>query len=466
MITCHPELELLEDRLPPGQLLDVASLGFGLAFRAPLLAGAGPSLLASPVDPLDDIPAPAAARPEGVLRTRSEVQLSGKPTGPANDGDLARPQASRPTEPSTMAPLTTGQGFLLPDELSDTDALGSRHEQDLLDAFASPTPPERVPPPLPPPPGHLCAPQVLLDDPFDNLDNWSDLSTAVTWGEPPQQHSAFNVQDGVVSLNRDGPDSTVGYTSYTQADQLRAFTALDFQFPTPIDHAHNTITIDFRARWDELTNNSSGERGRMLFILTHNYPAGGLDLTPDAKVSAFDQAWWAQPAYHLRIRAGDSSQADALLQYGGGLSADGAFEQYDDTGGHWWLPGFISAAGGGTPGVGPDYPANSWVRTPTGIASTDWHSYRYIVRPNDQEVWYDQNNDGHFVLEAALPLPFTNVDNAPLYQYFPTLEGLRVFWNGAGGPDGTGHDAGQAYLGGLRITVTPTSCLRAVAQSI
>ena len=236
----RPESELLEGRLSPGQLLGVTAPDFSLAFGGLLLGGAGRFLIASPVDPLDEIPTTVAPRGKVVLAKSAEFRETWNPTNSPTDRELTRYPAPTAARTDARGLPTTGQGLATPPGLPNTDGFFPHREWGLLDALSSTAPPERVPPPEPPPP-RTCSPQVLLDDPFDDLDNWSDLSTAVTWGDPARQHSAVNVQDGVVSLNRDGPDSTVGYTGYDQADQLRTFTALDFPFPAPIDHAHNTI---------------------------------------------------------------------------------------------------------------------------------------------------------------------------------------------------------------------------------
>jgi hypothetical protein len=95
------------------------------------------------------------------------------------------------------------------------------------------------------------------------------------------------------------------------------------------------------------------------------------------------------------------------------------------------------------------------VASATGLATTELRSYRWIVRPDSQEIWLDVDDDGFDPadLEAVMPLPATSP--APLYRYFESFDGVRVFWRGVGPPDVSG-DTGQVYLDHLRVTVEPT----------
>ncbi|MCC5839449.1 MAG: hypothetical protein JJT96_04920 [Opitutales bacterium] len=292
---------------------------------------------------------------------------------------------------------------------------------------------------------------VLLDDDFADLGRWHDLSTVPLWGQPQRQRSAFTTEGGAVHLVREGSDSTVGFTGYAAADGLKTFTALDFRFPDAIDRAGAVITLDARMRWGATTS-SSGEAGRFIFAFNHSYPAGGLDLTPEGspgtRLNDFSEEWWARPAYHLRIRNGTTGAGSAFLQYGGGPTDLGEYEREDN----WWLPGFISGAGGVAPGAGLDFPANSWTRTPVGIARDAFTLYRYVIYPDRQEVWRDDNGNGLFEpdeLKAVMPLPMEST--APFYRYFETIEGLRLFWNG--GSEGANPETGQVYIDHLRLTV-------------
>ena len=300
---------------------------------------------------------------------------------------------------------------------------------------------------------------TLINEDFSDTSDWTDLSTAITWGNNTGATSAFTINEGAVQLTNDA----FNYAGYTAPNSLKTFTALDQKFLEPIDHASSILTVDFRTRWNSVADSGAGENGRFIISLNYDYPAGGLNTTLDDKFDDFDQAWWARPAYHLRMRAGSSSntQGTTLLQYGGGLTSAGEYESYDNSltpqTPDWWLPGFISGAGGVSPGTAPDYPNNSWVSTSAGVATTSFSNYRYVIKPDAQEFWYDANNNGIFEgdeLEAMMSLPITN-EEAPLYQYFPTLEGIRLYWRGAGG-----ESRGQVFLDNLIVNVeslTPSS---------
>ncbi|MBE9028956.1 hypothetical protein IQ266_04160 [filamentous cyanobacterium LEGE 11480] len=296
---------------------------------------------------------------------------------------------------------------------------------------------------------------VLINEDFNNIGDWKDLSTAIRWGDNRGAVSAFTTTNGAVALT----DNAFNYTGYTAPNSLKTFTVLDRQFATPIIHKQNVITIDFRARWNSVDQSGSGEAGRFLIVLNHRYPRNGLNLNLDRKYNNFNRAWWARPAYHLRIRAGaiDNTQGTSLLQYGGGFTAAGEYEKYNaESGLGWWLPGFISGAGGTIPGVGNDFPENSWIQTSSGVASTEYRNYRYVIKPRVQEFWFDANNNGSFQsheLMASMPLPKTrNSGGAPLYKYFPKLQGIRLYWRGAGGAA-----KGQVFLDHLTVTATPAT---------
>ena len=296
----------------------------------------------------------------------------------------------------------------------------------------------------------LASSQTILQENFANLSQWDDLSRVVSWGGNSGPTSAFTASGGAVTLT----DAARANSGYGTASSLKTFTALDYQFAEPIAHRNKTVTIDFRVRWEGIHNNN-GEAGRFIVALNHAYPTGGLDMDYNDRYNDFDQPWWARPAYHVRIRNGND---DSWLQYGGGHSSLGEYEQYHSGGSNWWLGGFISGAGGVSPGNGSDFPANSWVSSNGPIASASWQTFRWVVEPHAQTLYVDREDGNGFVQLMSMPLPEASDTSAPLYQYFEQFEGIRLYWRGAGS-NGNNY---QAVIDSLSVTVVPEPAALAI----
>jgi hypothetical protein len=287
---------------------------------------------------------------------------------------------------------------------------------------------------------------TILFEEFDtDLSQWKDLSTIPLWDHDNDgsrtNQSAFEItKDRIFRTGIIGQlDSAINDNRFDDPNGLRTFTALDYQFPQSIAHRDVEMVFDILCQLAETS--VSGENGRFLVALNHDYPASGIDLTPEGQagskisdISNPEDAWFARPAYHLRLRA--SPTAPSFLQYGGGNSIEGEYE----IGSNWWLPTFISGAGGVPPGLGEDFPSNSWVKTPGGITNT-WRTYRWVMRPDRQELWVDSNGDGFFdddELQASMPLPDSSP--APFYKYYENFEGLRLMWT-----------SGQVFIERLKL---------------
>ncbi len=292
----------------------------------------------------------------------------------------------------------------------------------------------------------------LLNDSFTDLLNWKDLSTAIDWGDGTTPASAFVTTGGAAQFNPLIPSSWVGFgeTGSGQA-KLNMFQALDHQFSAPVEHDRTVLTIEFRVRWEiAQTGGKDGESQRLVILLNHDYPVGGIDLDCVTCPTDPSENWYARPAYQVRVRGGDEgSQAETILMYGGGVSTEGDFEYAASVG--YWLPGFVASTAfdenGDIKVVPPGqessgfFPDSTYVITDGGIASESWQRMRYIVLPDRHQIWrnaLDSDNPGDWVLEQEMILPAEALAPvAPLYKYFNTLEGLRVFWRAAkdGDPD-------------------------------
>jgi hypothetical protein len=282
---------------------------------------------------------------------------------------------------------------------------------------------------------------IILDEPFDDLQSWADLSTATSWAGQPADGSAWRTDEGVLSLNEAGIAS-VGLRPWDSIEKSRSFTAIDHRFEEPISHRDGHLVIEFRVRWETIIRELRGEWNRINIMLVHDYPEDGIDLAPDEKAFDFTGEWWGRPSYQLRVRGSDAADGTALLMYGGGNHPEGEFEIYYDSDGLaplWWLPGFSSTAGGAnseggpSPGVGNPWPYNGWVRSTTGLASLEWQRFRYVVSPHSQTLYIDPDDDGqNWIRDGYFPLPEESEApaTAPVYQYFNYHEGIRVYFRG------------------------------------
>ena len=254
------------------------------------------------------------------------------------------------------------------------------------------------------------ADQTIIDEDFSDISDWNDLSKAVTWGGQSSAVSAFTTSGGSATLTSDARN----YAGYNNEDQLLTFTALDYQFPSPVDHNTSTIEIAFRAKW--AGGSASGEGSRFNIIVNHAYPGGGLDMDLDDKYDDLESHWWARPAYQVRMRGPIHS---TILQYGGGTDIDGEYEIYNN---QWWLPGFVAAPGGGSPNDG--VPGCETTGSGNSLYTTSWADYKYVIKPDRQEIWMNGTLRATQMLDS-------DPGNPDYFNYFDTLEGVRLYWRGA-----------------------------------
>jgi hypothetical protein len=276
---------------------------------------------------------------------------------------------------------------------------------------------------------------TLIDEDFSDISEWDDLTTAVSWAHSPD--SGILQSGGTVTLTSDARD----HAGYSSTDDLKTFTALDYQFSSPVDRTtgDKTITVDFSAMWESGT--PGGEGSRIVVTLTHDYPSGGLDMTTDERVDDFTYnggAAWARPAYNYRNRPDQGGSEDAMMMFGGGHDADGEFEKY---GSDWWLAGFSS----GPDGHSPQPDTFGVAGAGEGIYSqSDYIDYRWELTPTHQNFYYDSNDDGDFddtgellgsqdiTGDASNPGYYQSPNDGQWYRSdFPTIEGIRVYWRGS-----------------------------------
>ncbi|MEQ8849237.1 hypothetical protein [Botrimarina sp.] len=237
------------------------------------------------------------------------------------------------------------------------------------------------------------------------------------------------------------------------------FQAIDHRFAQPIQRGDGvTIKIDFSAKWD--TRPLHNEGSRFVLSLNHDYPSGGLDLTPEghpaARVGDFafnNGAAWARPAYSLRLR---TLNKESLLAFGGGPDIDGNYEATEAT----WLPGFIQSPGGpnNPAGGSPEVGVPGVVGAGLGrYSQEEFLDYRYVIAPLEQQLWIDLDGDGEFdelnetgvselVGSQPIATPTIELGGTDYTRAFNTIEGIRLFWRGRAG-------SAQAIVDSLRVIV-------------
>ncbi len=331
-------------------------------------------------------------------------------------------------------------------------------------------------------------PVVLVNESFSSTQNLLDLSLLHSWGTYSSPTSAFQVgqkTDGA-SLSYQAissTDSAKAYVGYTRPGQLKAASAFDIRFPK-IDRTNDTVSLEFDIIWNGRTQ--GGNEGRVVVAFLHDIPTRPLQFGDLDSVQL--TAPHGRPAYSFRVLARNPSGVNnyANMMYGGGRDTLGEFEKYANAQAMppvaYWLPGFISGPGGVTPeGSGLGYPINGqavrrWQFT-TLASSTAWQHFRWVLYPEKLELYHRATADlpanEVLVMYMALPKPAPVADmlNAintmhsttetqlpKLYNYFPELEGVRIYFN-AGEITSMANlnvtaTEGTPFVGGLKNRLT------------
>lgn len=298
---------------------------------------------------------------------------------------------------------------------------------------------------------------VLVEDTFDlSQPLRRDLSLLHLWNGHPGPVSGFESQHRsdtagnrfhAVRLTALGSS----LSSYLLSNGLKTASALDYQFPASVDRNTDTLMFQWDLMHDAVGN--SGEGGRMVFTLLHDYPAAGpqwLDIDSVDKYHPF-----GRPAYNIRIMNKNqvpNQNLAGVMMYGGGTEVEGESEIFRRGSEAWWLPGFSTEPGGFTPGTTPVYPFGgcAQIRNTGQTSAQRWRRFTWIIYPEKMELWVrhsDEPASRNFLMlfmhiprhDPANPSAtlarfqqlYGNVSRLPtLYNWFRQIDAFRIFWSG------------------------------------
>jgi hypothetical protein len=305
---------------------------------------------------------------------------------------------------------------------------------------------------------------LLLSEDFSDTTGFTDLTRLLIWGDHTEVESGFqydSIEDsrGLVYQAIHMTPKAMEYAGY-QPNTIRASQAVDFRFPTPISREADTLIVEFDALWDVLNSNGWGESGRIVATLLHDYPENGISFGAIDDLSA--EAPFARPAYNMRLRNTEDTgafQSGGLMLYGGGEDSEGEIEQAFG----YWLPGFSSEAGGGTPGQGAPYPLSPTQKNEgvTLASTTHWKHYTWVIAPdrlsfyqrdaltteteNELVIFMETPRSDQFeglIVDQLNEAHGTDINEPPaLYHWFEQMEALRLYFRGVD----------QAYLANLEV---------------
>ncbi len=305
---------------------------------------------------------------------------------------------------------------------------------------------------------------ILLEEDFHDTASFTDLSKKLIWGENTEVESGFQYGEitdsrGLVHQAIHITEEATQYAGY-QPNTIRASQAVDFRFPNMITRTTDTLIIEFDALWDSFNSSGWGESGRIVLTLLHDYPEEEIPFGAIDNLSA--ESPFGRPAYNLRLRNTDQTgpyQSGSFMLYGGGHDIEGEIERANG----YWLPGFSSEAGGGTPGQGPPYPQSpTAMNEALPVASiSHWRHYTWVIAPERLSFYMRDalapEEENELVLFMEIPRSNqwkgdvvqqmneahgTHIMEPPaLYHWFGELEALRLYFRGVQ----------QAYLANLQI---------------
>jgi len=309
---------------------------------------------------------------------------------------------------------------------------------------------------------------VLVNDNYIDSSKYVDNSLLLLWGDNANPTSAFelkNVADTsglsykALSVTPVASIYSTYATTVNGKPSLLTSTCYDYEFPTAVNHARDTLIIEFDVLWDKYDSFLYGEYGRMVVFLMDELPAGGAKYNDIYNVA---NKPFGVPKYNLRIRNGlpvSTGHPDynlyspTFMLYGGGHDIEGEFEKNGDK--SIWFPGFSSEAGGGSPGqpTNSDYPTatatkksdKSW----SWVASTQqWKHITWVVEPELLKLYSRASNQDstYNMLISKMSIPKdsasssyiinkinaehgTSISSLPLdYNWFPTFNSMRIYF--------------------------------------
>jgi hypothetical protein len=297
--------------------------------------------------------------------------------------------------------------------------------------------------------------QVLVNDHFQNRDQFIDNSMLLIWGSNSTPTSAYEL---TTKTDNDGlsfdciclTDSALPWAQYhdTAKPTLKASTCLDWEFG-PVDRSYNdTLMVEFDVIWNEL---NSGERGRINAILLHEYPDGGAEFNDVDNL--FKHHPFGRPAYHFRARNSKTVVDKGFIGIGGGNQLLGRLYIHDEYVGPdslHWLPGAVPPTSDHTvgPATFPDS-INQKSFQATIASNTKWRHITWILEPVKMKLYVRNSIDstmGYGTLASEIDIPKTNPGNYfSLYHWYDRIEAFRIYFNGL---------ENNTYLANLKISTT------------
>ena len=284
-----------------------------------------------------------------------------------------------------------------------------------------------------------------------------DLSTKLLWGGQISPASAFKTDtlvadDFGLAFNAIGvlPKATAN-ANYQLVYGLKTSIAIDYPLPTFINREVDSIRVSFDMLWDTLVG--TGEAGRIVAGLMHNYPAGGPVFGSVDSLNGGHP--FGRPAYNIRImnkNAARNNNLNGVMMHGGGHTRLGDFEIYRSGTNKWWLPGFSTEPGGTSPGSSGVFPNGgcAQVRNNPIASTTKWRRFTWSVYPEkmilEARNASDPESSNLLVMQMFIPkvdttnfgptvasfntFYGTNLTLLPrLYFWYPKIEAFRFFWN-------------------------------------